>query len=182
MSNKLTIAISGKSGCGNTSVSKLLAQRLFLRLINYTFHDIAREEGLTFEEIMDRAEVDSHYDLFLDKKQIDFARGGNCVLGSRLAIWLLTDATLKVYLEASPLARAKRIAGREHKDIDAALAETNERDEKDHNRFYRLYSIDNNKYDFVDLIIDTEKGDQYYVIETIINYLIKNNLIKNKVD
>ncbi|HEY9053576.1 MAG TPA: hypothetical protein VIO60_02025, partial [Rectinemataceae bacterium] len=31
------IAISGKSGCGNTTVSRLVAKRLERRFINYTF-------------------------------------------------------------------------------------------------------------------------------------------------
>jgi cytidylate kinase len=34
MSNELRIAVSGKSGCGNTTVSRLLSQRLGIRLIN----------------------------------------------------------------------------------------------------------------------------------------------------
>jgi cytidylate kinase len=178
MSNRLTVAISGKSGCGNTVVSNLVAEKLGLRHINYTFHNIARECGITFEEVMEKAETDSHYDLYLDKRQVQLAHDGNCVLGSRLAIWLLKHAQIKVYLEASLSVRAERIARREQKEIARAYSETDERDRKDHNRFYRLYGIDNDIYDFADLVVDTERGDQYYVTETILTYINDHGLMK----
>jgi cytidylate kinase len=180
MSNKLTIAISGKSGCGNTTVSNMLARKLNLTLINYTFHDMAGELGVAFETIMQEAKTDSRYDLALDKKQMQLAKSGNCVLGSRLAVWLLVNAQVKVFLEGSLSVRAKRIARRENKDMQIALRETEERDRKDHDRFYKLYGIDNNKYDFVDLIVDTERGDQYYVTDTIAAYIRHHGLIPQK--
>ena len=51
MSSEVRIAVSGKSGCGNTTVSRLLAERLGVRLINYTFHDMAKERGIPFEQL-----------------------------------------------------------------------------------------------------------------------------------
>ena len=90
MSNKadLRIAISGKSGCGNSTVSKLVAEKLGLRVINYTFKNLARDSGMTFEELAQKAEKDPQYDLKIDRMQVELAREGGCVLGSRLAIWL----------------------------------------------------------------------------------------------
>ena len=44
MTKDLRIAISGKSGCGNTTVSGLLAQKLGIKLINYTFRQLAEEK------------------------------------------------------------------------------------------------------------------------------------------
>jgi cytidylate kinase len=168
MSNNLTIAVSGKSGCGNTSVSRLVAESLGLRLVNYTFHNFAEDLGISFEEMMARAAQDTSWDISLDKKQLELARRGRCVLGSRLAIWLLKEATLKVYLTASPEVRAERIAGREGKDIDLVLKETSLRDANDRQRFLNLYRIDNDDYSFADLIIDAEKENQYVIAERII--------------
>ena len=45
------MAISGKSGCGNTTVSRLVADRLGLIVINYTFKNLAQDKGMSFEEI-----------------------------------------------------------------------------------------------------------------------------------
>jgi len=168
MSSNLTIAISGKSGCGNTTVSAIVAERLNLRLINYTFHTIAEEMGLTFEEVCRRAELDSSYDYRVDERQIALASGGNCVLGSRLAIWLLQEADLRFYLEAAPETRAKRIQKREGGDLNSVLAEMDDRDRRDRARYIRLYDIDINTYDFADYVIDTEAHDQNQVAEIII--------------
>jgi cytidylate kinase len=74
--NDLRIAISGKSGCGNSTVSRLVAGRLGLRLVNYTFKDLARERGLSFEEVCLRAENDSEYDLTIDRMQVALAKEG----------------------------------------------------------------------------------------------------------
>jgi cytidylate kinase len=173
MSNKLMIAVSGKSGCGNTSVSRIMAKNLGLRFINYTFHNYAEELGIPFEELLARAKTDSSYDLELDRKQIELAREGGCVLGSRLAIWLLKEANLKVYLTASPEKRAERIAKREKRKIVDVLEETIRRDANDRARFLKLYNIDNDDYQFADCIVDTEKGDENYVAERILSQLAK---------
>jgi cytidylate kinase len=169
MSSNLMIAVSGKSGCGNTSVSRLVAEALGLRLINYTFHNYAEDLGISFEEMMARASRDTSWDLKLDEKQLHLARQGGCVLGSRLAIWLLKEATLKVYLTASPRVRAERISGRESKDIERVMAETASRDANDRQRFLSLYKIDNDDYSFADLIINTEEGDQYAIALKIVD-------------
>ena len=92
----LRVAISGKSGCGNTTVSRLVAARLGLRVINYTFKDLARDKGMSFDEICILAESDPQYDLTIDKMQVKLALEGGCVLGSRLAIWLLRDTAFTV--------------------------------------------------------------------------------------
>ncbi|MCK4543750.1 MAG: AAA family ATPase [Spirochaetales bacterium] len=168
MSNDLKIAISGKSGCGNTTVSKIVAEKLNLRLINYTFHTMAEEQGISFRELCERAEKDSSYDKHLDRKQIEMASEGNCVLGSRLAIWLFKDADIKIFLTAPAEVRARRIAEREGEDLERVMRETAERDERDRQRYLRLYNLDNNKYDFADLIIETEKYDQWEEADLII--------------
>ncbi|MBN1523520.1 MAG: cytidylate kinase family protein [Spirochaetales bacterium] len=171
MSNNRIIAISGQSGCGNSSVSKIVAEQLHLRFINYTFHDMADELKMPFPDLMKAAEQDSQYDLELDRKQVAFALRGECILGSRLAIWLLKDLAVKIYLDASVEIRSQRIAAREQKPFKTALKETAERDQRDHDRFMKLYSIDNDRYDFADLIINTEEGDQYFVAKRIIDFL-----------
>jgi cytidylate kinase len=151
------IAISGKSGCGNTTVSRLVAQALELRFINFTFRNLASERGLTLEEVMSLAKKDDFWDREIDGRQVALAReGGGCVLGSRLAIWMLEDADLKVFLTASPETRVRRILNREGGDPVAVAAFTESRDRQDRERYLRIYGIDNDKYEFADLIIETD--------------------------
>jgi cytidylate kinase len=168
MSSDLRVAISGKSGCGNTTVSRLLASRLGLRVINYTFKDLAREKGISFEELRRRAETDSQYDLTIDRVQVRLAMEGGCVLGSRLAIWFLRDAAFTVYLEASLDVRAGRIARREGIPLGEALVATRERDTEDRERYLRLYGYDIDRYDFAALVIATDYLEPGEVVARIL--------------
>ena len=168
MSNELRIAVSGKSGCGNTTVSSLVAGRLGIRLINYTFHTMADEMGIDFAELCNLAEHSDEYDRKIDTRQVVLARGGSCVLASRLAIWLLEEADLKVFLTAPAQVRAERIAKRENRSVGEVLEETLSRDARDRKRYMRLYNIDNDDYSFADLVIDTEKYNQDEVASIIL--------------
>ncbi|MDR2798452.1 MAG: cytidylate kinase family protein [Treponema sp.] len=154
---ELRIAISGKSGCGNTTVSKLVAESLGLRFINLTFRNLAQEQGKDLADILALAAQDAEWDKELDRRQVALAReAGGCVLGSRLAIWLLPEADLKVYLTARSETRAGRIVKREGGTLAAVAAFTEERDRQDRERYLRIYGIDNDAYAFADLILHTD--------------------------
>jgi len=168
MSSSVRIAISSKSGCGNSTASRMVAEELGLRVINYTFKDMAREISISFGELCARAEQDPKYDNQLDETQVRLAREGDCVLASRLAIWLLSEADLKVYLSADLPTRAMRIAQREEMPYARAYKETLDRDARDRRRYVRLYGIDIDDHRVADLVVDTEKGDQHYVAECIL--------------
>lgn len=169
MSNKegLHIAISGRSGCGNTTVSRLLADRLNLKLVNYTFRSIAREDGISFEDVCRRAETADDDDLRVDRNQVVMAREEPSVLGSRLAIWMLEEADLKVFLTASPETRAGRIRQREGGSLADQLAATTKRDRRDHQRYKRLYNIDTDDFSLADLVINTDRLEANQVADII---------------
>ncbi|MBN2619158.1 MAG: AAA family ATPase [Spirochaetales bacterium] len=168
LNKEIRIAISGKSGCGNSTVSKIISERLNYKLVNYTFHTIAEEEKIGFKELCLMAENDPKWDYYVDKKQVELAMESSSVLGSRLAIWMLKEADLKVFLTASPEVRAKRIHAREGGDFNAVFEYTLKRDKRDSARYKKLYNIDNSDYEFCDLIINTDNLDQYKVADIII--------------
>lgn len=153
------IAISGKSGCGNTTVSKITAELLGRRVINYTFRKLAEECGKDLEEILALAETDSVWDRRLDARQVELAREEDCVIGSRLAMWLLPEADLRVYLKASPEARVRRIHAREGGDREEIARFTARRDIQDHRRYLDTYGIDTDDFSGAHLVIDTERWD-----------------------
>jgi cytidylate kinase len=169
MKKDIKIAVSGKSGCGNTTVSKMVADKLGLRFINFTFRSLAQEKGITLAEVLERAATDDSWDRDVDSRQVRLAReNGGCVLGSRLAIWMLEEADLKVYLTASAEIRAARIAKREGGSIEAVAAFTAERDRQDHNRYLRIYNIDNDNYQLVDMLINTNKLEPDEIVQMIV--------------
>ncbi|MBF9018167.1 MULTISPECIES: (d)CMP kinase [unclassified Oceanispirochaeta] len=157
------IAISGRSGCGNSTVSTILSERLELKLVNYTFHNIAEDRAIDFNELCEMAEVDPQWDYFVDENQVKLAMEGSSVLGSRLAIWMLKNADLKVFLTASPETRAGRIYKREGGVFEQRMVETAARDDRDHARYKKLYDINNDDYAFADLVINTDRLNQHQV-------------------
>ncbi len=175
--NKLRVAISGKSGCGNTTVSKLLADTLNVNMINFTFRTLAEEVGLSLAEIIEKAKTDDSFDIAVDTRQVEMAKADSCVLGSRLAIWMLKEADIKVYLYASDEVRAKRILNREGGSLEEIASFTRMRDEQDSARYKKLYDIDNNDYSFVDLEIDTSLYNPEEIVEQIISFLVEKNLL-----
>ena len=175
---QLRVAISGKSGCGNTTVSTLLSQKLGVTLINFTFRQLAAEKNMTLAEILATAKTDDSYDKEVDSRQVELARKESCVLGSRLAVWMLKEADLKVFLLAEPEVRATRIQNREGGDLAEIMAFTQKRDSEDSARYQKLYQIDNTKYDFCDLVIDTAKYKPEQIVELILDKLIEKKLIE----
>jgi len=150
----MIVAISGLSGCGNTTISDLVAKKLGLKKINYTLRDMAKEKGMAFEALHAKAETEfPAIDLELDKKLLSMA-SGDCVLGTRLAVWMV-DSDLRIWVHASPRTRAKRIAEREggKPDVKAVKA----RDAANAARYRKLYGINVKKHeDVCDLEINDE--------------------------
>jgi len=169
MKKDIKIAISGRSGCGNTTVSKMTAETLNLRFINFTFRTLAQERGIEFKKLLELASEDDSWDREVDTRQVMLAREeGGCVLGSRLAIWMLCEADIKIFLDASPLVRAQRIVKREGGSIEDVASFTAERDRKDHGRYMRIYNIDTDNYSFADMIIKTDNITPQQIVDMIL--------------
>jgi cytidylate kinase len=104
------------------------------------------------------------------RRQVEMALAQkDCVLGSRLAIWMLKEADLKIYLDATVEERARRIHEREGGALEEKIAETSARDAKDTARYKRLYDIDNNDPAVADIRIDTTRKSAAEVARIIVN-------------
>lgn len=166
----MRIAISGKSGCGNTTVSSLLAKKTGYPMVNFTFRQLAEERGVDFWTFCEMAEKDDNIDRELDRRMVAMAMDtDNSILGSRLAIWNMKDADLKVYLTASDEERARRICRREGGTFEGHLEQTRRRDANDTARYKRIYGIDNNDTSVADLVIDTEGRTPIEIVDIILN-------------
>ncbi len=164
----MRIAVSGKSGCGNTTVSTLLAKKLDYPMINFTFRQMAQERGMDFWDFCALANRDDSIDKELDRRQVEMAMAQkNCILGSRLAIWMLKEADFKVYLLASDEERARRITKREGGTLEQRLAQTQDRDAHDSERYQRIYGIDNNDTSMANLVVDTQGKTPDQIVEII---------------
>lgn len=174
---EVRVAISGRSGCGNTTVSRILAESLDIAFINYTFRSLAQELRLPLAEIIEKAKTDFTYDRMVDTKQIELARQSSCVLGSRLAIWMVPDSDLRVYLTASEDVRARRIVNREGGSFEETKKFTAMRDAEDTRRYLELYLINNTDYSVAELVIDTEKHAPDDIVRIILEKLVEKGLV-----
>ncbi|HLC38466.1 MAG TPA: cytidylate kinase family protein, partial [Candidatus Norongarragalinales archaeon] len=124
---------------------------------------------LPFAELHAKAEKDARFDVMLDRKQIEFAlKTKNCVVGSRLAVFLDRIAPklgmekprfdLKVWLDAPQGVRAGRLAKRDSKSLRKALEEVRYRDASNKARYKKLYSLDFKKPAGC-LLVDNSKLD-----------------------
>jgi CMP/dCMP kinase len=155
----LRIAVSGLSGCGNTTATHNVGETLDLQVVNYTFRDLATDLELPFEDIQAEAEQSRVFDYLTDLQLIRASLQPKVIVGSRLAAWLV-DADLRVWLQAPLETRAKRIFRREperYPSYEAVLYRTLQRDEQNRKRYLQLYGIDINDRSDFDIIINTEK-------------------------
>ena len=75
----------------------MVSEALGFVMINFTFRSLAQEYGIEFWEFCKLAEQSDDYDLEVDRRQVEMALAvEDCVLGSRLAIWMLKEADLKI--------------------------------------------------------------------------------------
>jgi CMP/dCMP kinase len=155
----MRIAISGHSGCGNTTATTNVGKSLSLRMVNYTFRDLAKDVGLTFDEVQKQASENPLFDYLTDLQLVRAALNPQIVLGTRLASWLM-EADLRIWLHASLEARAARISKRETEKASSyehVLYKTLKRDEENRKRYLRLYGIDILDHSDFDMTINTEK-------------------------
>ena len=178
----MRIAISSLSGCGNTTVSRLVAERLKHQFINYTFRNLALDLKMPFEKVQNESKRTPKYDYDVDRRQVALIeKTPHCVVGSRLAVWLDDDRLenkigvkappfdLKVWIYAPLNERAKRISKREKKTFAAVLEDTLFRDEENEQRYLALYGINVARFPrAVDVTVNTERFSAEQVAELII--------------
>lgn len=176
----MRVTISGLSGCGNSTASNNVAKALGLSVFNYTLRNMAHDMGLPFDELHADASKTNWYDYALDNKILKYStEHDDFVSGSRLSGWILESPDLRVWLNAAPETRAKRIANRESLDYEAVLEKTLKRDAADVARYKRIYGIDILDHDGFDLVVNTEylTADQVAALIVSAAELAKKNKI-----
>lgn len=173
----MILTISGLAGSGTTTIAKLLASRLKLRLISAgaIFRRMAEENGMTLLEFTKFAETNYAIDKTLDKRLVEIARGGKVLLEGRLVGWLAQRnglPSLRIWLDAPLEVRVKRIANRETKPYEQALQDIHTREDSEQHRYWNLYSIDLNDLSVYSLTIDTSHRTPQDVLNIIMTKIL----------
>lgn len=164
----MIIAIAGPIGVGKSTVADGLASALGYRVISggEVFRALARERGISVTDVNRLAERDPTLDRELDRRQAELARGGDCVVESRLSGWMV-DADLKIWLRAPVDVRAARVAHREGLDVAAARADLVERERSEWARYKASYNIDIDDLSPYHLVIDTTRWTAQTIVEAL---------------
>jgi cytidylate kinase len=150
------ICIGGYTGSGKDTIADLVANKLNFKRIKFSFKNVAKELNIPLMEYQKYAEKDLTIDKKFDERIIKEAKG-KCVISTWLSPWIVKNAILRVFLEASEEERAKRIAKRDKMTFKKALEHIKERDMHNRGRYLALYGIDIYDKSIFDLIINTEK-------------------------
>ncbi|MDW7732370.1 MAG: AAA family ATPase [Methanolobus sp.] len=165
----MLLTISGLPGSGTTTVSRILSEKYGLEMISAgeVFRSLAREYGMTLAEFGELAESDDSIDLKIDERQKEIANTrDNVILEGRLAGHMAGKA-IRVWIKAPVEVRVSRIAGRESGPFEEKLEETKEREASEAIRYSSIYGIDIGDLSIYDLVVDSEKWDQFRIADII---------------
>ncbi len=162
-----TIAVSGPPGSGKTTYARRLAEELGLTYhsAGSIFREIAREKGLSLEELNRLAASDPTIDLEIDRKTLEIGCRGGVVVEGHLVAWVLRSvADVRVYVTAPLEVRVQRIASREGRPVEEVYRETVIREFMHRRRFLDFYGIDISNLEIFNLVLDTSQltVDQAY--------------------
>lgn len=151
----IIVTVDGPSGSGKGTLAQHIADRLNLNHFSAgdVFRTLAEEKGMTHVELAEKA--GKEVDIEVDRKTLNRALSESCVVDGRLPSWVLGDySDLRIYLTADLEERARRISGRENKDLEQVKEETEKRDRDNRDRYSEYYGIDTDELDIYDLVID----------------------------
>ena len=176
---------SGKSTAAELLAKKLKAERIYVGGIR---RELAREKGMTLQELNQYASQHPETDVDVDKKAAAKAREleqneAIVIVEGRTQFHFLPES-IKIYMKVRPEEGAKRIwkdlqnkAAQEKRNegnipsFEAMKKRIYEREEEDAARYKKYYGIDHRRESQYDLVIDTTTISPEKVVEKILNFI-----------
>jgi predicted cytidylate kinase len=173
----MKITISGMPGSGKSTVSKIVAERLGLKLysVGDFMRDIAKTRGMSLIELSKIAEKDRRIDDELDDRQIRLRNEDNFVMNSRIGFHFIPDS-IKIFLEVDTKKAAERILKDKREEETAATAEEMQKEierrmKSESTRYKKYYDIDLFDKSNFDLVIDTSNITAAAVADKIVEFV-----------
>lgn len=161
----MIICISGLTGSGKTTIGEMLSKELKIAHVNRSFKEFA-EEGKDLIKFQNA--VKPNFDREFDREISREAHRADCVVSTWFGPWIIKDATLNVWLNASPEARARRKAKDLHCSLKGAQEYFTPKDRRNRRRMIKDYGIDILKdHGVFDVEINTDRLKREEVVALI---------------
>ena len=177
MNTPLLITLFGPAGSGKGTVGKQIAEHFACQHVDMgdMRREMAREHGLTLEELHERALHDRKYDDIQDARVRGLPDEYERVFVCSRTAWFLLPQSIKVLLTCRPEISAERVAKRQGISPDEALRLNAERDIQDGDRYRRYVGIPSyppTKEQF-DVVVDSSDIDPDTVLAKLIEGIQK---------
>ena len=155
---ELVITVSGYHGSGRSTHAIRLAEAFGLRYVSSgtIFRQLAKERGMSLEEMSRLTEEDPEIDRKIDERAKEESRKPGVVIDATLAGWMAEDPDIRIFLLASFEERIRRIADREDISYGEAEKETVAREESEKARFRTYYKVNLEDLSIYDVVLNTE--------------------------
>ena len=175
----VVIVISGMPGCGSSTTSALLSEKLGLKLFsagNYTKKLAKEEEKINGKEtarIVEfwktiRGQSKEHH-MAVEELQQKLADEGDVVIEGKLSIHFIKNADFKIWLKAPTETRAERYAKRDGHDGHRALEQLEAKEKSERDNWKRIYGFDYfDQETEADIVIDTSDKTPEEIVASII--------------
>lgn len=177
---RIVICIAGLTGCGKSTVARLLSEKYGLKYLSggHALKELAlkmgykphktgwweKDEGVKF---LEHRSKDSTFDKQVDAYLLEWAKRGNVIFDSWTMPWLVKNC-FKIWLEASPEVRARRLAERDGINTEKAVRAIKNKDEKTRRIYNELYGFTlGEDFSPFDLILDVNQLNAEEVFRTL---------------
>lgn len=177
MNTPLLITLFGPAGSGKGTVGKHLAEHFDCQHIDMgdLLRAMARDEGMTLEELQKHAKTDRKYDDALDERVRALPGEHERLFICSRTAWFLLPQSIKVLLTCTPEISAQRVAKRQEITPEEALGLNAERDIRDADRYKRYLGIPSyppTKEQF-DVVVDSSDIDPETVLAKLVEGIQK---------
>lgn len=157
------------SNSGKTRIGDEISDQLNIVHIKPSYKHYTKNN----EELLKSIEIsDKKFAKDFDEKIIKLAKENNkCIVTTWLGPWLIKDATLKIWLEASFEERAKRCSLKNLIPISDSKEFLEKKDKFSISGFKKMYNIDIMDHSLFDICINTEKIKIKKIVEIIISLI-----------
>lgn len=155
----MKICLGGFASAGKTTLGEALSRELNIRHIHSSYKGmVSNDDNAVLGLLNDLvAKRDRKVAKGFDADIVNESNKRDCVVSTWIGAWMIKDATVRIWLDASQEARAKRRAGINRMSAKDALKFIKDYDAANIRYFKDVYKIDITDHSMFDMALNTER-------------------------